>query len=570
MFRTHRQSAYTLMELVIASSSAAILMGGMGSALYVASQSLDMAEGRTVSKGTMSRAVDQIVRDLEHARQFTERTSTAMTFTVPDRDGDGLPETIRYAWSGTVGDPLTYELNESDGGTLLDEVESLNFDYLTRTIAGSSLLDTDSSVLVFVTQDSTVSTQEQIRINQLESWGYTVNTVQDSADSSEYATASTDAIGLYVSGEVTSSSTATRLIELGLGAVIESHEVAQDLGVIANLQYVTQDTLRVEAPHYITEDSGVGDFAVLDTAQPLLYDLEYSTDASVVAKCNTSGTSYVACFYAVSAGDTLIGGATAAARYVVLPWGSNSFDGAELNTQGWSYVERAVTWATDINTADTSTVQYMDFVEAKLDTDDTGLTLSSLSTAAEGDLLVMAVAIDGASTVLTEFTPPSGWTLLAASNSSDSASLLVYWKLCTASEPSSYSMSWGSSTETAYAWLMRFTNVDATNPIHASSVDVGKLQAPQAPSATTTVDNCLVLRLGAFDNASVTTDSPGITGHTAVTADSSNAGSDDVSGAAAYAYQTSAGSTGTADFALESKEYYVTVTIAIAPDTGSE
>jgi hypothetical protein len=66
--------------------------------------------------------------DLEFALAFSEQTATAMTFTVPDRDGDLLAETIRYAWSGTPGDPLTRQINEGAVATMLEDVHVFQHD----------------------------------------------------------------------------------------------------------------------------------------------------------------------------------------------------------------------------------------------------------------------------------------------------------------------------------------------------------------------------------------------------------------------------------------------------------
>ena len=56
-------------------------------------------------------ALVELLADLEFALAFSEKTDHALTFTVPDRDGDFISETIRYAWSGTPGDPLTRQYN---------------------------------------------------------------------------------------------------------------------------------------------------------------------------------------------------------------------------------------------------------------------------------------------------------------------------------------------------------------------------------------------------------------------------------------------------------------------------
>ena len=127
------------MELVVASGLGAVLLGGMASSVYVASLGLDVAQNNSHGKSYAARALDQIVSDVRHALVFSERTTIAIAFTVPDRDSDGNPETIRYAWSGVAGDPLTYELNGQSGGNLVDSVDNLDFSYVVRIIDARSL-----------------------------------------------------------------------------------------------------------------------------------------------------------------------------------------------------------------------------------------------------------------------------------------------------------------------------------------------------------------------------------------------------------------------------------------------
>ena len=63
---------------------------------------------------------------------------------------------------------------------------------------------------------------------------------------------------------------------------------------------------------------------------------------------------------------------------------------------------------------------------------------------------------------------------------------------------------------------------------------------------TTLVDSTLIVRMGAFDDDDdVTVDSPGLSGHTAITMDESNSGDGTASGGAGYVDQPTAGSSGT-------------------------
>ena len=140
-----------------------------------------------------------------------------------------------------------------------------------------------------------------------------------------------------------------------------------------------------------------------------------------------------------------------------------------------------------------------------------------------------------------------------------------WWKIAGASEPSNYAITW-SNSERAYGWVMRFTGHNSTNPIEASAVANGSSSSPISPEVSTSVDECLILRLGGFDHNDITVDSTGITGHADITMDESNSNSSSASGGAAYVNQTTAGASGTSSFTLTASEQYRTVTIAIAPE----
>ena len=88
---------HTLMELVVAMTAAAVLMGGMGGTIYLASRALHDGDSKAVQQVENRRVMERILDDAKLALLFSERTNTAIEFTVPDRDGDGQPETIRYA-----------------------------------------------------------------------------------------------------------------------------------------------------------------------------------------------------------------------------------------------------------------------------------------------------------------------------------------------------------------------------------------------------------------------------------------------------------------------------------------
>lgn len=131
------QKGMTLVELVMSVAILSILAGAAGSAIVIATRAAQLGAGDASEWPDTTEAADRIGANLEVAIGFTERTDTAVTFTVPDRDGDGAPETLRYAWSGIAGDPLVYQYNGGLPATIAQDVHYFDLSYLLRTVAGS-------------------------------------------------------------------------------------------------------------------------------------------------------------------------------------------------------------------------------------------------------------------------------------------------------------------------------------------------------------------------------------------------------------------------------------------------
>jgi prepilin-type N-terminal cleavage/methylation domain-containing protein len=127
--KRHSTHGFTLVEIVVSLSVMSILMLAMGSALLVATKALPDAERTTTKLNQASQIAEQITTELQEARHITERNGQAVTFTVADRDGDGSPERIRYAWSGTAGDPLTRQYNFGTAVTVLADMSQFSLTY---------------------------------------------------------------------------------------------------------------------------------------------------------------------------------------------------------------------------------------------------------------------------------------------------------------------------------------------------------------------------------------------------------------------------------------------------------
>jgi hypothetical protein len=125
---------YTLIELVMCMASATVLVGGLASTVFLSTSVLapDSTPGADANRSAM--ALAQLAGDVRHAIRFTERTATAISFIVPDRNGDGLNDTIRYSWSGVAGDPLMYQINAETAVAVVNDVKQFELTAVTRDI----------------------------------------------------------------------------------------------------------------------------------------------------------------------------------------------------------------------------------------------------------------------------------------------------------------------------------------------------------------------------------------------------------------------------------------------------
>ena len=112
-----RRRAVTLVELTVSTAVMVVLMGGLASAVVIAGRAIPDDQNPTSITIDGYYATEQIAGELLCAQSLTVRTSTAVEFTVADRNDDSNPETIRYDWAGTPGDPLTRQYN---GGPIVE------------------------------------------------------------------------------------------------------------------------------------------------------------------------------------------------------------------------------------------------------------------------------------------------------------------------------------------------------------------------------------------------------------------------------------------------------------------
>jgi len=545
--------ALTLLELVLAMVMVTIIFAAVLPQFAMMGHSWDIKEGSAEALQNGRVLMDHISRNLSEAVRITavsEADDSGGYIEFEDNDGNIMRYQLNdnYVEYGPVGDlsdlagiVISLTFTCYDACDLDNPVESVADLNNIRAVKVEAVFINSASM----GQDKNFTTMIYLRTN-----GDTQDCWQHQDIGSVAAAGS-------------ASSTACAWTVLGSGANIWGttdafHYVYQSLSgdgqIIARVVSMTNTNAWARAGVMIRE-------TLTATSKHAMIVVTPGNGISFQRRTSTGGTS------------TATGGSAVTAPYwVKLTRVGNTLTGYESsNGSTWTQVGTdTVTMATDvyIGLAVTShndgtlctavfdnisyaadALAYNSFSETKGASDATSLAVSRPAVSA-GNLLIAAVATDGDTSA--SITAPSGWTLINRGSYNSEVTLGAWYKIATGTEPASYTFSW-TGNQQSYGWIMRFTGHNASSPINTSSATGGSSSTPTSPAVTTTVANCLILRLGAFDNGDINVDAPGLSGHTAVTMDSSSATSglvgywklDESSGATTAADSSGSGNNGT-------------------------
>lgn len=152
------RQGFTLIEVTLSLAILSILLVGIGSSIVLASHALPENDSPLIKSVEAGSTLDHIANELETSLAISERSQTLLVFTVPDRDGDGISERIRYAWTGIAGDPLIRKYNCQPEVPILADVNLFNLVYdiqsTTETYPGAGVEDAFDSLMVEYTDTS--------------------------------------------------------------------------------------------------------------------------------------------------------------------------------------------------------------------------------------------------------------------------------------------------------------------------------------------------------------------------------------------------------------------------------
>ena len=145
--------ALTLVEMLVSMSIVTLIIGAVSSAVIVAARAVNPQSSPASTLSSLGGALNRLLEEASLAITVTEHTPTALTFTLPDRTGDSIDDTIRYSWSGMPGDPLQRQLNADAPTTVAQGITRFVLEYETASrdevISGGTLNSVEQDLAFF-------------------------------------------------------------------------------------------------------------------------------------------------------------------------------------------------------------------------------------------------------------------------------------------------------------------------------------------------------------------------------------------------------------------------------------
>lgn len=333
---------FTLAELAVSVVSTSVLIAGIASSIYVASQAATPSNAANVAV-TTSLAVAEIAADLATASSFKVRTNSSVAITVADRDANGADESIRYSWDGQPSGQLMRYYN-GVATSAATNVYNFSLAYSTQSCPNRRRV-----LFVQGNVSGSQAAYDASRRILMKGWGYTViPLVVDPATSQiEIDAMLATVYAVYVSATVNSADVGTKLKNSTAGVLIEKGALFDSFG-LSTVDGSTFSESRIEVKengHYITSPFPIGALTILTANQDL--NLVLSTraaDIQLLGDKPGSGTN--PSLTVLDGGGVMADSTRATGPRVTLPWGSDTFDPVLLTSDGQAIWRRALEWVT--------------------------------------------------------------------------------------------------------------------------------------------------------------------------------------------------------------------------------
>jgi len=199
--------------------------------------------------------------------------------------------------------------------------------------------------VLFVANDaSALSQAETIRIQLMESWGFTVNPISASASQTEFNDAVLNNDVAFIFEGINDADLNTKLVQTSIGIVSEEVRLIDEFGIASNYVWAYSNFLNIlDASHYITSAFSSTAVAMFTTNLAVPYFSQYF--APGLSDLGSYSSYYGPSLVTLEEGASLYGGGTAAGRRVQLPMGNYGYDFSLLSNDGKTLLRRSFEWA---------------------------------------------------------------------------------------------------------------------------------------------------------------------------------------------------------------------------------
>jgi Tfp pilus assembly protein PilX len=263
--------------------------------------------------------------------------------------------------------------------------DDFNWDYLNangrlllqRALAwgAGAAVTSAGNVLLVVVDPGSLTAQEDAKKALIESWGYTVNLIDESDSQANFDAAAAANDVAYIPQDITSSNLGTKLRDAAIGVVNEEGEQVDELGISQDKLFKSRHEIDViNNTHYITQPFATGLLIFTSSDQSVhMLAANQAPGLLTLGQSFNTGSIWEPSLAVIKTGDDLWGGGTAAGRRVELPWGGGTFDINQLTDDGRTIMQRAIEWGAGVGCASSKPLLLVVGDAATLSSKDAGM-----------------------------------------------------------------------------------------------------------------------------------------------------------------------------------------------------
>lgn len=265
----------------------------------------------------------------------------------------GLPADMVERWQQTGTNGIQgFDEHLVNSGATGDRTSSTNASStMGQMIALRPAAATASGTVLFATRVvSPLTDAEQVRIDLITSWGFTVRQIYSNATQAEVAAELAVSDAVYISEETPSNNVRDDYTASCVGVVNEEPALVDFLLMAGSTSTATNDTeVRIgNTGHYITEEFLTGPMTIFTSASNKLQHLNGVASGAVLLAYDAGGSVSDTSLATYEIGVNMTDDTPAAGRRVSLPWGASQMsevDILNLTANGQQIMRRSIEWA---------------------------------------------------------------------------------------------------------------------------------------------------------------------------------------------------------------------------------